>query len=710
MSPIVHLRSTTVSVVVDVSTGVPTVLHWGAALDDPDLPERWSRPPITHGSIDVVAPVTVLPMHGDGFAGRPGLLGHRRGGRHWSPRFTIDSHDVSRDEASESLSVTARDPVAELAVTTVFTLHHDGVLTVDVGLRNEGDTPYMVDAVTPALPIHTSADELAVFAGRWTREFQLQRFEWPWGAWTAENRTGRTSHEHPPYVFAGERGSGEWSGRVWGVHVAHSGNHQMFAERLADERRYVSGGELLHPGELCVYPGESYSAPQLIGVFSDRGLTPASWGFHREARRRRPRAASPRPVQLNTWEAVYFTHDEAKLRTLAEAAAAVGVERFVLDDGWFGGRRNDRAGLGDWTVSSEVYPDGLAPLIAHVRSLGMGFGIWVEPEMVNTDSDLFRAHPDWAMVTVGYEPVTGRRQLLLDLTDTGAFQHVLGQLDALLRDHDIEYVKWDMNRWHIQGSGADGKASSHGQTRAFHRLLDELRARHPRVEFESCASGGGRIDHEVLRRVERVWTSDSNDALERQLIQRGASMVIPPEVMGAHVGPDRSHSSGRRHQMQFRCLTAFFGHMGVEADILAFDGESREVLKRFIALHKGHRGLLHGGDPVRFDVFERTSGSAHAHGVYSADRTEALLSYVQLTSAPSLTPPMWVIPGLDPRLEYSVEVVVGDVVGSARSQPDWFTSARAGEPHRMSGRLLAEIGLAPPSIWPESGILIRLVA
>ena len=276
------------------------------------------------------------------------------------------------------------------------------------------------------------------------------------------------------------------------------------------------------------------------------GLTPASWGFHRSVRSAGViDGGRPRPVLLNTWEAVYFDQSPEALMELASVAAAVGAERFVLDDGWFGGRRDDRRGLGDWWVSAEVFPEGLAPLIAHVRSLGMDFGIWVEPEMVNPDSDVYRAHPVWALATEGYEPVLGRNQLVLDLGRDDAFGNVLERLDALLRDHDIAFVKWDMNRPHVQGSGASGAAGSHAQTLAFLRLFDELRSRHPSVEFESCASGGGRIDLDVLRRAARVWTSDCNDALERLTIQFGASMLIPYEVMGAHIGPERSHSSER---------------------------------------------------------------------------------------------------------------------------------------------------------------------
>jgi alpha-galactosidase len=276
-------------------------------------------------------------------------------------------------------------------------------------------------------------------------------------------------------VFAGQPGFGEWSGEVWGAHLAWSGNHFVAAELLPDGRRSLQLGELLHPGEIALEPGQTYSTPTVLGVYSGTGLTAASQQFHRFARSLPAHPSRPRPVLLNTWEAVYFDHNTERLKALATAAAEVGIERFVLDDGWFGSRRGSTAGLGDWEVSPEVYPDGLGPLIAHVRSLGLEFGLWVEPEMVNPDSDVYRAHPDWALVTEGYEPKLGRHQLVLDLTNPAAYAHVRDQLHAVLSQNDIAYIKWDHNRVLVQGSDATGASGAHRQTLAAYALFDELR-------------------------------------------------------------------------------------------------------------------------------------------------------------------------------------------------------------------------------------------
>jgi alpha-galactosidase len=696
---VLHLRGAGTDLVVDVSAGAPVIVHWGAPLGDVDVDSLTAAldRPVVQGGPDTVAPVSVVPEHGSGFPGRPGLLGRRRGGTAWSSRFAPLEHvlDGSR------LVVDAVDAVAGVRSTTTFEL--GDALVVRVVLTNDSEDRYLLDGLTVTLPLPQHAAELLTYTGRWTREFHPERVPWRHGAVTAENRRGRTSHEHPPLVWAGTAGFGEWSGEVWGAHLAWSGNHVTLAERLPDGRRYVQLGELLHPGEVVLRPGESYSTPEVIAVHSVEGLTPASWGFHRHLRARPSHPRTPRPVLLNTWEAVYFDHDTERLCMLADAAAALGVERFVLDDGWFGSRRDDTSGLGDWVVARDVYPDGLAPLIDRVRSLGMEFGIWVEPEMVNPDSDLYRAHPDWALTTPGYEAPLARHQLVLDLDNPGAYAHVFGQLDALLRDHDISYLKWDMNRDHVQGAGADGAAGTHAQTLALYRLLDELRAAHPDVEIESCSSGGARIDHEILRRTDRVWTSDNNDALDRQTIQRGVSMFVPPELMGAHIGPTRAHTTGRVHSLAFRAATALFGHLGVEWDVQKLSDRDRDDLAAAIALHRRLRPLLHTGDAVRFDAED----GYVAHGVYAADRSEAVVSFAVLRSPASQTPPPLRLPGLDPDRSYEVRhlPLAGDVAGTGRHRPAWMDRGVL-----LTGRQLAEVGVQPPALHPERAVLIHLTA
>jgi alpha-galactosidase len=695
---LLHLRGKTSDVFVDVSAGVPVIVHWGAPLAhgiDAAMLDR----PLVGGAADVVPSVAVVPEHGSGYSGRPGLLGHRANGSSWAPRFEPAGHEL----LGARLVVRARDELAALAITVTIEL--DDALVVWAEVTNVGHDDYLLHGLTITVPIPQQADELGTFTGRWTREMHSVRVPWPHGSHSLENRTGRTSHEHPPLVFAGTSGYREWHGSVWGAHLAWSGNHTMLALRLPDGRRLLQLGELLHPGEITLAPGESYRTPEVIGVHSDDGLTRATQQFHRHLRAGPTYPTRPRPVIANTWEAVYFRHELPTLLALADRAARVGAERFVLDDGWFGARRDDRAGLGDWVVSADVYPDGLSPLIDHVHQLGMEFGLWVEPEMVNPDSELYRAHPEWILATAGYEPLLSRHQLVLDLTRSDAYRHVFDQIDTLLRSYDIAFLKWDMNRDHIAASAATGAAGTHAQTHAVYRMLDELRSRHPLVEIESCSSGGARVDHEILRRTQRVWASDCNDPLERQTIQRGMSMLIPPELMGAHVGDRRSHTTGRQHDLGFRAATAMFGHLGIESNLLALTDDELDQLGEVVALHRRFRPLLHGGDTVRFD----SEGAYLAHGVYAPDRGEALVSFAVIATAFSLTPPPLLLPGLDADRVYRAELV--DVPGVSSHQPGRTLPAwcRTGGV-TVTGAALAAIGLQMPAMHPETAVLIHLTS
>jgi alpha-galactosidase len=373
-------------------------------------------------------------------------------------------------------------------------------------------------------------------------------------------------------------------------------------------------------------------------------------------------------------------------------AARVGVERFVLDDGWFSHRRDDTAGLGDWYVDDGVWPGGLAPLIEHVTGLGMEFGIWVEPEMVNPDSDLCRAHPDWVLAPGdGTLPPTSRNQQVLDLANPGAYGYILDRLDELLRDNDVAFVKWDHNRDLIG-------VRAHAQTLAVYRLLDELRAGHPGVEIESCSSGGGRTDLEILARTDRVWASDCNDALERQTIQRWTALLLPLELIGAHVGPPHSHTTGRTQDLSFRVATALFGHFGIEWDIASASPAEQEAVAGAVAFYKSVRGLLHTGTLVRGDLADP---SATLSGVVSG--AEALFCYAQLTSSARTLPPPVRLPGLDPARRYEVTPVAPGGAPRVQQREDIT-------PAVLSGRALSEVGVRPPVLTPEQAWLVHLRA
>jgi len=703
---LVDLGFSDTTFLIDPSVAGGAVIHWGAALGDRDRADRAATAvalqlPVTAGALDVVAPLAFVPEHGSGYPGRPGLSGRRADGTAWSPRFVATSVDASRGH----IAIDSVDDVARLRLLTEVRTQPGGAIEVVITLVNEGADDYWLDDVSVALALPAHAGELMTFHGRWCREFHPERRPLPAGGWMSENRRGRTSHETPPLVWIGTPGFGEQRGEVWGAHLAWSGNSRVGVDRLPDGRAVVQLGELLHPGEIVLAPGDSYRTPPLVVVHSTDGMCRASRQFHALVHGRAGRRERVRPVVLNTWEAVYFDHDFGTLASLAERAAGVGVERFVLDDGWFGGRRDDTAGLGDWWVSPDAHPAGLGPLIERVRALGMEFGIWVEPEMVNPDSDLFRAHPEWVLADRAYEPVLGRNQLVLDIARPEAYAEILMRLDALLTGHDIAFVKWDMNRNHAQATGADGRAGTHAQTLALYRLLDELRDRHPDVEIETCSGGGARIDLGILARTDRVWTSDCNDALERQTIQRYASTLIPPGVMGAHVGPPRAHTTGRTQSLAFRAATALFGHFGIEWNLLSVTDQELAELAAWVALHKRFRELLHGGDVLRVD---HDDPHAIVHGVLASDRTSALLAYVQLTTSQALAPRPVRIPELVPDLRYRISLI--DTPGTTSA--GWVT--RGAMPIQdgleITGRQLAAHGVRLPAVPPESVLLIAVTA
>ncbi len=680
---LLRLHRDGVAVVVDTSHGIPAIVHWGpdpGPLDGIEPLLDRGHPP---GTLDMEPAATLVPTAGSGWPGRPGIE-VSRGGVPVFPRFA----EATCTATATDVRFESHDPAG---LGLVGTLDLGEALEISLELTNESADDLVVHGLAPVIALPSTATEVLRFDGRWCHEFHPRRMPWPAGTHLLENRRGRTSHDTVPVVFTGPAGFDESTGVVHGIHVAWSGNHDVVLDRLADGRRVVRAGELLVPGEVVLGPGETYHAPRVVGAVGI-GLTQCSQRFHTHVRALLP--DRPRPVLLNTWEAVYFDHDLDRLRALADRAAQVGVERFVLDDGWFGGRRDDTAGLGDWWVSPAAHPDGLEPLISHVTGLGMEFGIWVEPEMVNPDSDLHRAHPDWVL---GDAAVLGRNQLVLDLGIEECRAHLFGRLDRLLADHDIAFVKWDMNR-DLAGAG------SHRQTRALYRLLDDLRAAHPSVEIESCASGGGRADLEILRRTCRIWTSDCNDPVERQTIQRGFSHFLPPVVMGAHIGPPRAHTTGRTSRLAFRAATALFGHLGIEWNLLDASDRHLDALAAWIDLHKRLRPLLHGGDVVRLD---RSDPDGVAHGVVSADRSEAVFAYSQLTAGlPGLAPPL-VLRDLDPDRAYRVEhlAMPGEVLGLGLHQPAWLTS-----PTEATGRFLTTVGLELPVLFPESALLLHLTS
>ncbi|MEU0572662.1 alpha-galactosidase, partial [Nonomuraea sp. NPDC005983] len=644
------------------------------------------------GSLMAAPPL--LPAHGDSWYGRPGLSGGRTS-ENWPVRWALDGLETDAAPGSGGrVTVTASDARAGLGLVSELVMDANGVVMLRHTLTNAAAAPYSVAGLTCALPLPARAGELLDFTGRWALEKVPQRRSFAHGVWSRENRRGRTGHDGTGLLVAGTEGFGFRRGEVWAVHAGWSGDHIHYAERLQEGAALLAAGELLAPGEITLGEGESYRTPWVYFTWSDSGLDEASGRLHDHLRA--GRTLPVRPVTLNNWEATYFDHGLDRLLELAGRAAEAGIERFVLDDGWFRGRRHDRAGLGDWYVDEQVWPDGLHPLAEHVRKLGMQFGLWFEPEMVNPDSDLAREHPDWILGCADRLPPPQRNQQVLDLARPEAFDYLLERLDTLVREYDLDYIKWDHNR-DIAEPVHDGVPGVHAQTLAVYRLIDELRRRHPALEIESCSSGGARIDYGILARTDRVWTSDSNDALDRQAIQRWTGLLVPPELMGSHVGAPRDHITGRSLPLSFRAATALFGHMGVEWDLTSAGEAEREELAVWIALHKRLRPLLHAGRVVRAD---HPDPSTLVHGVVLPQG--GVFACVQLASRVTTAPDPLRLPGLDPGARY--EVRVAGPVPTGVALPEWVGAA----PVRLPGSVLSELGLPAPALKPASALLIEV--
>jgi alpha-galactosidase len=718
---IVHLRSGGVSLLLAFDEDrLPRIVHWGADLGDASEQElaaldraRTVQPFGT--PLDGGMSVSVLPEGSAGWPGVRGVEGHR-GGAAPSVRFSVTSAEVDelRSPWGLGIVVAAHDDAAGLDLRLEIEQSRSGVIRLRAALTAQNAQPvdglmYDLAGVIPVLPVPARATELLDFTGHQLRERSPQRLRFLHGTHERTGHRGRPGFDTAYLLCAGEEGFGARRGEVWGVHAAWSGNQRFLAERNYHGVSLIGAGEALEPGEVRLAPGETYTSPWTYATYGD-GLDAAAARIHEWQRARPQHPRTPRPVVVNTWEAVTFDHTLERLLALADAAAEVGAERFVLDDGWFGERRGDAAGLGDWVVSGDVYPNGLWPLVDRVHGLGMEFGLWVEPEMVNPDSDVAREHPEWILGAAGGREIgSARNQHVLNLADPGAYSHVLDQLDALLQEYPIAYLKWDHNRELGEGGfPPSGRAAARAQTNALYRLLDTLRERHPGLEIETCASGGGRVDLEILDRTERVWASDSTDAHERVDLQRWTNLLVPYEMLGAHISAPTAPTSQRPLPLDFRCQVALFGHLGIEWDLTEASAAERARVADWVAYYKTRRGLLHSGRVVHADIADP---AYRLHGVIDHERAEALYAWV-CTGSSTIWPPQPVpLPGLDPDRRYRVSLdgprTVVDGIATRWGAPlEWLESGGA----QLSGRMLTLAGIALPELFADRAVLLRVLA
>lgn len=560
----------------------------------------------------------------------------------------------------QTLLITLLDEQTGVEAVLCYSIFSDlPVLTRSCRLTNQGSQPVHIEKLASlSLDLPDADYEMLQLSGSWARERHIKSRRLEQGIQSIESTRGLSSHQHNPFLALKRPRATEESGQVMGAALVYSGNFLAQAEVDTYDVTRVQLGINPFGFDWLLESGASFSSPEAILVFSDQGLNGMSQVFHRLLRehliaQRWQKAA--RPVLLNNWEATYFDFDEPILLDLAASAKDLGVELFVLDDGWFGQREHDRAGLGDWFVNRKRLPGGLASLSQKLHDQGLQFGLWFEPEMVNKDSQLYREHPDWILQTPGHEPRHGRNQFVLDFSRPQVVDHIFNRMAELIEDGQLDYIKWDMNRPLTDVYSDYWPADQQGEI--FHRyvlgvydLYQRLIQRFPQLLFESCASGGGRFDPGLLYYAPQTWTSDDTDAAERLKIQYGTSLVYPLSSMGAHVSAVPNHQTNRLTPLETRAAVAFFGSLGYELDVRQLSQEERRLVRQQIDFYKTYRDLIHQGTFSR--LMSPFEGNHTAWSVLSADGQTLILAHYKLLNEVNRSYYRVYLQGLEPAAVY----------------------------------------------------------
>ncbi len=671
--------------------------HCGARVVPGDLPPLAEARGPASFAMDADVSLAVVPPAGLGWFGPPVLTARSAAGE--PVIFAPGECDVTA--AADRIGITTRDALAGLEYRLAITLAEGGAFRFAAQVTNRGSAPVAIDAAASLqLPLPATCDRIVAWRGRHNAELAECIEPMPAHIWQRVSRRGISGHGGPPGVYVLGREAGWHAGLVYAMQLAWSGDSAITIERDDEGYWTLAAGAALAPGEIVLAPGETWDAPPAFLAISVQGRSGAMRQHHAAVRSllQWPGAAMrPRPVHLNSWEACYFDHDVTRIERLARAAAAVGIERFVLDDGWFKGRRDDTSALGDWEPDPLTYPEGLAPLAQAVEALGMEFGLWVEPEMISPDSDLYRACPDWALALPGRDRPTARHQLVIDMRRAEVRDHLFARLDALLAATPIAYLKWDQNRDHAPSGGS-------AQTRGTYDLLARLRAAHPAVEIEGCAGGGGRSDAGLAPFVHRFWASDNIDAVARVGMQRGFLAFLPPEIMGSHIGASPAHATGRGQSMAFRAAVALTGHLGVELDPDTLTEAGRAELAEWIAFYKRWRHVLHG-TPV--DLGEGPDGLVwQAQG----SAREKLLFAIRTAPAQDRRPQPLRLPFAAASEHWNVSLLALAEHPEHGLPRAALFGRMAQEPVGFAGSWLAHAGLPMPVQKAESVAIFRLEA
>lgn len=562
-----------------------------------------------------------------------------------------------------TLEIVMLDSLIGLKVVLVYTVFEQfDVITRNVRFVNGGNEKLKIlRALSMNVDFNGNDYDLMQLSGAWGRDRYIQRNPLNMGNKSIESRRGASSHQHNPFIALLSKDATEDHGEVYGFSLVYSGNFLAQAEIDQYETTRVSIGINPFDFSWVLEPSEEFQTPEAVMVYSDEGIGKMSRTYHRLYRTRLCRGQfrdKVRPVLANNWEATYFDFNAEKIENIAKVGKEIGIELFVLDDGWFGKRDDDKSSLGDWKVDKNKLPNGLKDLAKRINKLGLQFGLWFEPEMISPDSDLYRAHQDWCIHVPNRTPSQARSQLILDLSRKDVCDYIIEAVSSILKSVPISYVKWDMNRNMTEVGSASltperQRETAHRYMLGLYRVLEAITSEFPQVLFESCSGGGGRFDPGMLYYMPQIWTSDVTDAVERLKIQYGTSIVYPLSSMGAHVSAVPNHQIGRITSLKMRGHVAMSGNFGYELDLTRFSEKEKEEVRLQIQEYKKIRELIQYGDMYR--LISPFDGNEAAWMFVSEDKTEAFVSYFRVLAIPNSPIRRLRLKGLNPNMDYSVE-------------------------------------------------------
>ncbi len=568
------------------------------------------------------------------------------------------------EEECGTLELHCVDPVLKLRVILFYTAFEDtDVIARSVKVVNEsGSEIYLTKVMSTCLDMDNREFDLITLHGSWARERHINRRPVAPGFQGVSSVRGESSHQEHPFMALLSHNADQDTGEVYGMSFVYSGN--FLAETYLSQFDTVRALMGIHPADFCwkLGAGESFQAPEAVMAYSANGLGGMTRSFHDLFRKHLIRGEyrdKKRPILINNWEATYFDFNTEKLIAIAKQASELGIEMLVMDDGWFGHRNDDNSSLGDWFVNETKLPGGLKYLVDEVNRLGMKFGIWLEPEMISPDSELYRAHPDWAIAIPGRTAGLCRNQYVLDLSRQEIVDYVYGRISEILHSANIEYVKWDMNR-QLADLGSAGLAPDR-QGELFHRyvlgvyqLQERMIAEFPHLLLENCSGGGARFDPGMLYYSPQIWCSDDTDAIERLEIQEGTALVYPLSAMGAHVSDCPNHTVGRVTPFETRGYVALAGTFGYELDVTKIPEEDRRQIPEQVRMYHTYNDLVRTGDYYRIASYSENH-KYDCYMVVSKDRREALVTFIQVMMRPNYHSRRICLKGLDPKKNYRIE-------------------------------------------------------